>query len=156
MGNEKRSLVSKKMNTVIISGRLTADVELRYTQSGTAIGQFNIAVNRKWKDQSGELKEEVSFIGITTFGKQSETVAQYFKKGSPILVQGRLKQESWEDKQTQQKRSKTVVVMENFEFMEGKGNGQQSAPSARPPTADVPLTGSSPANPPVEEDDVPF
>ena len=120
------------MNRVILSGRITADIETRYTLSGSAVAQFNIATNRKWIDQSGELKEEVSFFGIVAFGKQAETVAQYFRKGSPILIDGRLKQESWEDKQTQQKRSKTVVIMENFEFMEGKRDGQDTKPASRP------------------------
>lgn len=140
------------MNRVILSGRITADIETRYTLSGSAVAQFNIATNRKWIDQSGELKEEVSFFGIVAFGKQAETVAQYFRKGSPILIDGRLKQESWEDKQTQQKRSKTVVIMENFEFMEGKRDGQE----ARPAVAEALKANEARTQPPIEEDDVPF
>ena len=136
------------MNLAIISGNITRDPELRYTATGTGVAEINVAVNEKWKDKNtGELKEEVSFIGVKVFGKQAETIAQYFKKGSPIMVQGKLKQESWEEKDTGKKRSKTVLVMERFEFMErggGKSEPRQSAPS------------STPAASPVEEDDVPF
>jgi single-strand DNA-binding protein len=143
------------MNSVILTGRLTADVELRYTPGGMAVGQFNVATSRKYK-QGDEWKEETSFIAVTTFGKQAENVAQYFKKGSPILVGGRLKQEKWTDAQTQKERSKTVVVMESFEFMEGKRDAgatpaarpaQQQRAAAPPPAA---------KNNEQEEDDVPF
>lgn len=145
------------MNTVILSGRLTADIELRYIQSGAAVAQFNVAVSRKYK-HNDEWKEEVSFIGVSVFGKQAETVAQYFKKGSPILVSGRLKQESWE--KDGKKQSKTIVVMEGFEFMSQKSEAHSSTvkpPPARPtqesPTATATPTSSAP---PPEEDDVPF
>src|ERR1044072_4610029 len=133
-----------------MSGNLPRNVETRFLPNGTAIGSFTIANNRKWNDKSsGEKKEEVSFIEVTVFGKQAEMVAQYFKKGSPILVTGRLKQDTWEDKQTQQKRSKIGIVMESFEFMGGKKDGstqEYSAPSSPRPAA----------APTDMEDDVPF
>jgi single-strand DNA-binding protein len=140
------------MNTVIITGNLTRDVETRFTPNGTAIGNVNIACNRKWKDPSGELKEEVSFFGVVIFGKQAETVAQYFKKGSPILILGRLKQESWSDKQTGEKKSKTVIVMESFEFMSGKRDGAPSSPAPSTPRPSTPAPKATAD----EEDDVPF
>jgi single-strand DNA-binding protein len=142
------------MNTVIITGNLTRDVETRFTPNGTAIGNVNIACNRKWKDPSGELKEEVSFFGVVIFGKQAETVAQYFKKGSPIMVQGRLKQESWDDKKTGEKRSKTVIVMESFEFMSGKREGASSPPT--PPQSPKVVTAGVPTGGETEDSDVPF
>ncbi len=148
-------------NKVILAGNLTRDPELRYTPSGTAIAKFGLAINRKWKDsQSGEMKEEVTFVDIDAFGKQAETIGQYLKKGRPILIEGRLKLDQWDDKQTQQKRSRLGVVLESFNFLDGgnreggdfSGGGSPSArPAARPPTS----TPSSAEGPP-EDDDVPF
>lgn len=138
------------MNTVILSGNLVRDPELRYTQSGSPIANLTVANNRKWKDQSGELKEEVSFIGVVAFGKQAEVISQHFKKGSKILVQGRLKQEQWEDKQTQKKQSKTVVTLESFEFFSsGQITNRETPPAGGPKREPLP-----PGTP--EDDDVPF
>ncbi|HVK59494.1 MAG TPA: single-stranded DNA-binding protein, partial [Candidatus Kapabacteria bacterium] len=82
-------------NKVILAGNLTRDPELRYTPSGTAIAKFGLALNRKWKDsQSGEMREEVTFVDVDAFGKQAELIGQYMKKGQPILVEGRLKMDS--------------------------------------------------------------
>lgn len=83
-------------NRVIIGGNLCADPELRYLPKGTAVCQFNVAVNRKWRDDSGQQKEEVAFIGVKAWAKQAETICQYLKKGRPILIEGRLTQESWD------------------------------------------------------------
>lgn len=155
-------------NKVILAGNLTRDPELRYTPSGTAIAKFGLALNRKWKDQSGELKEEVTFVDVDAFGKQAELIGQYLKKGQPLLVEGRLRTDSWEDKQTQQKRSRLGVVLEGMTFL-GTGGGREggdfgggssggAAPSARPSRpqqAAPPPAGSSEGMPP-EEDDVPF
>jgi single-strand DNA-binding protein len=157
-------------NKVILAGNLTRDPELRYTPSGTAIAKFGLAVNRKWKDQSGEMKEEVTFVDIDAFGKQAETIGNFLKKGRPILIEGRLKLDQWDDKQTQQKRSRLGVVLEAFTFLDsgnrgeggdfgGSGGGSQyggGAPSARPrsqPSAPPPANSGEM---PPEEDDVPF
>ena len=78
-------------NKVILAGNLTRDPELRYTPKGTAIANFGLAINRKWKSESGESKEEVTFVDVEAWDRQGEVIAQYFKKGSPILVEGRLK-----------------------------------------------------------------
>jgi single-strand DNA-binding protein len=156
-------------NKVILAGNLTRDPELRYTPSGTAIAKFGIAVNRKWRDsQSNELKEEVTFIDIDAFGKQAETIGQYLKKGRPILIEGRLRLDQWDDKQTQQKRSKLGVVLESFSFLDsgtregGDFGGSGGAPPPRPsppprttPPA-APSGGPDPEGMPAEEDDVPF
>lgn len=104
------------MNLVIIKGNTTRDVELRYLPNGTPVGQFAVAVNRKWKDNNGELREEVTFVDVECWGKTAETIAKFFGKGSPILVNGRLKQDTWDDKQTGQKRHRMKVVLNSFEF----------------------------------------
>ncbi|MGC4073594.1 MAG: single-stranded DNA-binding protein [Nibricoccus sp.] len=110
-------------NQVILVGNLTRDPELRVTPKGTAICQFGLAVNRQFKDESGQTRDETTFVDIEAWGKQGELVAKYLTKGSPALVQGRLKLDQWEDKQTQQKRSKLKVVLENVQFLSSRGAG---------------------------------
>jgi single-strand DNA-binding protein len=110
-------------NKVILMGNLTRDPELRYSNSGKAIGKIRIAVNREWKDKSGESKKETSFFDCTSFGKAAELISQYTEKGSPLLIDGRLKQESWETDQGE-KRSKIVVIIENFQFVGGRKSDQ--------------------------------
>lgn len=132
------------MNKVILMGRLTRDPEMRYTPSGTPVADFGLALNRKWKDAQGELKEEVTFVDVTAFGKQAETVSQYFRKGSRILIEARLKTESWEDKQSGQKRSKLGVVLESFNFVdsnvsEGGKSDQQPQTQQGSDRDDVPF-----------------
>ena len=87
-------------NKTILIGNLTRDPELRYTPSGTAIAKINLAINHKYRTQSGETREEVTFVEVDAFGQQAETIGQYVKKGRPLLVEGRLKMDQWEDKQT--------------------------------------------------------
>jgi single-strand DNA-binding protein len=150
-------------NKVILAGNLTRDPELRYTPKGTAIATFGLAINRKWKSETGETKEEVTFVDVDAFGRQAEVVAQYMKKGRPFLVEGRLKLDQWEDKNTHQKQSKLKVVLEGFSFIDTKGadGGVPSdAPRARPaaaPTAaaDAPAPAEPETSEP-EQDDVPF
>src|ERR1051326_6969901 len=86
-------------NKVILAGNLTRDPELRYTPKGTAIAKFGLAINRSWRTETGEMKEEVTFVDIDAFGKQAETIGKYFKKGRPMLMEGRLKLDQWDDKQ---------------------------------------------------------
>ena len=93
-------------NKVILAGNLTRDPELRYTPKGMAIAHLGMAVNRTWKTETGESKEEATFVDIDAFGRQAEVIAQYVKKGRPLLVEGRLKLDQWEDKNTHQKQSK--------------------------------------------------
>ncbi len=157
--------MAANFNKVILAGNLTRDPELRYTPKGTAIAGFGLAINRSWKDESGQTKEEVTFIDIEAFGRQAEVVGQYFKKGRPMLVEGRLKLDSWDDKQTGQKRSRLGVTLEGFQFVGSSG-------AARPDGAPAPAQASRPAAPaapapaptappadmeaPPSEDDVPF
>ena len=148
-------------NKVILVGNLTRDPELRYTPKGTAVAKIGLAVNRTWKSDTGEQKEEVTFVDVDAFGKQAEVIGQYMKKGRPILIEGRLRLDQWDDKQTGQKRSRLGVVMESFQFLgtgqrrEGGGGGGDYAPrqsSSSAPSAPA----AEPDGPAPEEDDVPF
>src|SRR5678810_245055 len=110
-------------NKVILMGNLTRDPQLKYLPSQTAVVEFGLACNRRYKTQSGEQKEEVTFVDCTAFGRTGEVINQYFTKGKPIFIEGRLKYDSWEDKQGGGKRSKITVVIENFQFVGGRDGG---------------------------------
>jgi single-strand DNA-binding protein len=147
-------------NKVILAGNLTRDPELRYTPKGTAVARLGLACNRKWKSETGEMKEEVTFVDVDAFGKTAETIGQYLKKGRPILIEGRLRYDTWEDKQSGQKKSKLSVVLENFQFLDsggGRGEGAAEAPRPRAAAGAAP-TAAEPADSdgPPESDDVPF
>jgi single-strand DNA-binding protein len=154
-------------NKVILAGNLTRDPELRYTPKGSAVVKFTLAINRTWKNEAGENKEEVSFVDVEAWGRQAEVIAQYMRKGRPFLVDGRLKQDTWEDKNTHQKQSKLKVVLEGFSFIDSKGPDSGAPPSPDAPRRPAAAPGAtSPAAKPsevpegeaptVEEDDVPF
>lgn len=139
------------LNKVTLAGKLTREPELRYLPKGTAVAKFSIACNRYWKDETGASKEEVAFIDCDAFGRTAENIGQYFKKGSPIYVEGRLKLDTWDDKASGQKRSKLGVVVDNFQFVGAKEQSEQ-------PPAATPRQPTAPKNdtPPAESDDVPF
>jgi single-strand DNA-binding protein len=150
-------------NKVILIGNLTRDPELRYTPKGTAIAEIGLAINRKWKSETGEAKEEVTFVDVAAFGRTAEVIGQYLKKGRPIMIEGRLKLDQWDDKTTGAKRSKLRVVCESFEFLDSgnRGEGEGTAPSA--PRAARPAAAAAPASAPESgdsepphDDDVPF
>ncbi len=153
-------------NKVILIGNLTRDPELRYTAKGTAIARIGLAVSRKWRNEAGEMQEETTFVDVDAFGRQAETIGQYLKKGRPIMIEGRLRLDQWEDKNTGQKRSKLGVVLEVFQFLDsgnrsGGGEGGQDAPASAP--AKSPGRVAQAAPPPPDdadalpsEDDVPF
>jgi single-strand DNA-binding protein len=149
-------------NKVILAGNLTRDPELRYTPKGTAVAAITLAVNRTWKSETGESKEEVSFVDVDVWGRQAEVIAQYMRKGRPLLVEGRLKQDTWEDKNTHQKQSKLKVVLESFSFIDSNRSEGGAPPSDAPrrPAAGAPASPAKPAETPEgegpEEDDVPF
>jgi len=145
-------------NKVILVGNLTRDPELRYTPKGTAIAKIGLAVNRKWKSETGELKEEVTFVDVDTFGRTAENVGQYMRKGRPILIEGRLRLDQWDDKQTGQKRSRLGVVAESVQFLGSPtgGEGSGAPPASRPAPAVASAPESADAEPPPEHDDVPF
>lgn len=151
-------------NKVILAGNLTRDPELRYTPKGTAVARITLAVNRVYTSgEGGEKKEEVSFVDVDVWGRQAEVISQYMKKGRPLLVEGRLKQDTWEDKNTKQKQSKLKVVLESFSFIDSNrgdsgGGGSAEAPRSRPApaAAGAPAPEGGEADAPPEGDDVPF
>ena len=122
-------------NKVILAGNLTRNPELRYTPKGTAIARIGLAINRTWKSETGEMKEEVTFVDVDAFGRQAEVIGQYMKKGRPFLMEGRLKLDQWEDKNTHQKQSKLRVVLEGFSFhrLQGSENSMPLRSSPCPP-----------------------
>ncbi len=137
-------------NKVILLGNLTRDPELRFTPKGQAVAKLGMAVNRSYKTEIGEVKEETTFVDIEAWGKQAELMGQYLRKGNPLFVEGRLRLDQWDDKNTGQKVSKLKVVMENFQFIGGprggeSGPGGPGGPGGPPPT---PSMGSAPANAP--------
>ncbi len=150
-------------NKVILVGNLTRDPELRFTSSGKAIAKIGLAVNRVWTTETGEKKEDVTFVDVDMFGRTAETVSQYMRKGSPILIEGRLRLDQWDDKQTGQKRSKLGVVAETVQFLgspRGGSGGESGAPApSRPrpaePAAAEPSGSEAEVHAP-SEDDVPF
>ena len=109
-------------NKVVLIGNLTRDPELRYTQSGSAIAKLGLAINRTFK-VNDEKREETTYVDVDAFGKQAEVIGKYFRKGRPIMVEGRLKTETWEDKNTGQSRSRLGVVLEAFQFLGDKQQG---------------------------------
>ncbi len=114
-------------NRVIIAGNVSRDIEVRTIGNGTSVADVSLAINSQWTDKnSKEKKEEVTFVECTLWGKTAELAGQYLKKGSPVLFEGSLKQESWEDKTSGQKRSKLKVVVENMQFLGDKGGGGQN------------------------------
>ena len=147
-------------NKVILAGNLTRDPELRYTPKGTAIAKFGLAINRNWTGEDGQKREEVTFVDIDAFGKQAEVIGQYLRKGRPVLIEGRLKLDQWDDKQTGQKRSRLGVVLEAFSFLDGgnrEGGAPSAAPAARPARAAANTPPSDPGtDEPPQGDDVPF
>src|SRR3954467_14436216 len=130
------------LNKVLLMGNLTRDPELRVTPKGTPICQFALAINRQFKMESGESREEVIFVDIEAWGKQGETIAKYCTKGRPLYVEGRLRLDQWEDKNTKEKRSRMKVVLEQFQFLGdsrgggGGGGGGGGAPAASEPGID--------------------
>jgi single-strand DNA-binding protein len=134
-------------NRVILAGNLTRDPELRYTPNGTAVAKFSIAVNRKYKEN-----EETSFFDIVYFGKPAEIIAEYMKKGRPLLVEGRLQQNRWETDDGQ-KRSKIEVVGENFQFLGGRDQDSSRSGSG---SGSGPGSSSGGDSPEFDDSDIPF
>ena len=160
-------------NKVILMGNLTRDPELRVTPGGLSICKLGLAVNRTYKDREGNRREDTTFVDVESFGQQAELLSKYMTKGRPIFIEGRLKFDSWENAEGE-KRSKLGVVLENFQFMGGRGEedgggssrggggGYQSEePRSAPPSRSSSASGSAPRRPAAPqnnetEDDVPF
>jgi single-strand DNA-binding protein len=147
-------------NKVILLGNLTRDPQLRYLPSNTAVCEFGLAVNRRWRDREGNQKEEVCFVDLSAFGRQGETINQYVTKGRSLLVEGHLRFDSWTG-QDGQRRSKLTVVVDNFQFVGGRGEGTGGPPgtddrvSAPAPRQSAPPDASQEPQPP-SGDDIPF
>jgi single-strand DNA-binding protein len=113
-------------NRVILLGNLTRDPQVRYTPGGTAVSEIGLAVNRTWFDQKTNSKrEEVTFVDVTLWGRQAEVAGEYLSKGRQVLIEGRLQLDSWEDKESGQKRSKLRVVCENMTMVGSRGDGSR-------------------------------
>lgn len=111
-------------NKVILVGNLTRDPQVRYTTGGTAVAEIGLAVSRQWFDkQSNQRKEETTFVDVTLWGRQAEVAGEYLAKGRSVLIEGRLQLDSWDDKETGQKRSKLRVVCENMTMLGGRNEG---------------------------------
>jgi single-strand DNA-binding protein len=116
-------IVGANFNKVILAGNLTRDPELRYTPSGTPVCELGLAVNDRRKNPNGEWVEETTFIDVTLWARQAEVAGEYLTKGSNVLIEGRLKFDQWEDKESGQKRSKLRVVGDRMQMLGGKGGG---------------------------------
>lgn len=158
---ERKESSMPSFNRIILAGNLTRDPELRYTPNGKAVCGCALAVNRKWKTEQGEERDEVTFVDFDSFGRTAEVMAQYLKKGRPLLIEGRLKQDTWTDKQSGQPRSKLKVVVESFTFLDsqqsqgGDGDGEARQPRQTPRARQQPADAASQPDAP-EDDDVPF
>ena len=131
-------------NKVLMMGNLTRDPELKRTSSDMAVAQIGIAVNRRYKDKTGEMREETTFVDCEAWGRTAETMTKYLSKGKPVFIEGRLKLDQWQDKDGNN-RSKLKIVIENFQFIDSRGNQTSSPPAGG---ATVPPTPA--------DDDIPF
>lgn len=148
-------------NKVILLGNLTRDPEVRYTPKGSAVCDIGLAVNRIYSTEAGEKREETTFVDVTLWGRTAEIAGEYLKKGRPVLIEGRLQLDTWDDKQSGQKRSKLKVVGEGLQLIGAKPGGsgevdeagasnyaKSSRPSAPPPPR--PAAGEP------DDDEIPF
>jgi single-strand DNA-binding protein len=132
------------LNKVMLIGRLTRDPQLKYLPSQMAVCEFGVAVGRKFKTSSGEQREETAFIDCALWGKGGEIFNQYMAKGKQVYLEGRLKLDTWEDKQGGGKRSKLSVVVEEFQFLDNRGSGQSNAPGGEQENAHPPASRPAP------------
>ena len=148
------------LNKVFLMGNLTRDPEVRYTPKGTAVTDLSIAINTVYRTQEGDEKEEVTYVDIVTWGRQAETCGQYLTKGAPILVEGRLQLDQWEDKDGQ-KKSRLRVRAERVQFLGKPRNaefreGTPQAKNSEKSVARQEKASSSAEEIPLEDDDIPF
>lgn len=148
------------LNRVLLIGNLTRDPEVRYTPKGTAVADIGIAVNRIYSGEDGEKKEEATFVDVTLWGRQAEVAQEYLKKGRQVFIEGRLQLDTWDDKQTGQKRSRLRVVAENMQMLgsRGESEGASSPTGSQRRATPPPAQRQSPKDPDLdaEPDDIPF
>ena len=142
------------LNKVQLAGRLTRDPEIRHTTSGTAITDISLAVSRFYKTEAGETRDETDFIDVTAFGRSAEIIQKHLHKGNPLFVEGRLKLDQWDDKQTGAKRSKLKVIAESMQFVGPRPQAQ--VPAVGQPVASAPAPARKSRGEDVEPDDIPF
>jgi single-strand DNA-binding protein len=153
------------VNKVILIGNVTRDPEVKFTPKGSAVTDIGLAINRTYTVDNGEKREEVTFVEVTFWGRQAETIGEYVKRGRSIYVEGRLQLDTWDDKQSGQKRSKLRVVGENFQFLGNRAGGAtggdddggggvaaEDRTAARKPAPRKP----APQTPSEPDDDIPF
>jgi single-strand DNA-binding protein len=141
-------------NKVILLGNLTRDPEVRYTPKGSAVCDLGVAVNRVYTTDSGEKREEVTFVDVVLWARLAEIAGEYLKKGRPVFIEGRLQMDTWDDKQTGQKRTKLRVVGESMQLLGSRPAGEDRQASAGSKTSAPPPKASAPAEP--DDDEIPF
>ncbi len=154
-------------NKVILVGNLTRDPEVRYTPKGSAVCDLALAVNRQYSLENGEKREEVTYVDVVLWARLAEIAGEYLKKGRPVLIEGRLQLDSWDDKQSGQKRSKLRVVGETMQLLgsrpgaassggeeEGMSSSAASRSSGSSRSSAPPPKSSAPSEP--DDDDIPF
>ena len=163
--------MAKSVNKVILIGNLGKDPEVKYTPQGTAVAKFSLATNERFKDKQGEWQDRTEWHNITCWARLAEIAGEYLKKGRTVYIEGSLRTDSWDDKQTGQKKSRLGVVAETVQFLgsptgAAPAGGDGGAPPSRParpapaPTAPAPAPAPAPepveGDGPPESDDVPF
>jgi single-strand DNA-binding protein len=145
-------------NKVILLGNLTRDPEVRYTPKGTAVTELGMAVNRVYTAENGEKREETTFVDVTLWGRTAEIAGEYLKKGRPVLIEGRLQLDTWDDKQSGQKRSKLKVIGEGLQLLGGRpgggGGGDDEGGSRSSSRPALPPKAAAPSEP--DDDEIPF
>ena len=141
------------LNKVLLLGNVTRDPEVRYTPKGSAVCDLGVAVNRSYTTDSGEKREEVTFVDVTLWGRTAEVASEYLKKGRPVFVEGRLQMDTWDDKQTGQKRTRLRVVADNMQLLGGRPPGGAEPPGDSRQTSAPPKKSES-SEP--DEDEIPF
>ena len=141
------------LNKVQLAGRLTRDPEIKHTTSGTAIADISLAVSRFYKTEADETRDETDFIDVTAFGRSAEIIQKHLHKGNPLFVEGRLKLDQWDDKQTGAKRSKLKVIAESMQFVGPRSQAQVLAVGQ--PAAPAPAPAQK-SREDVEPGDIPF
>ena len=148
-------------NKVILLGNLTRDPEVRYTPKGTAVTELGMAVNRVYTAENGEKREETTFVDVTLWGRTAEIAGEYLQKGRPVFIEGRLQLDTWDDKQSGQKRSKLKVVGEGLQLLGGRpggggggGGGEEDSSGGSRPSRPAPPPKAGPSEP--DDDEIPF
>ncbi len=141
----------KGFSKAIIMGNLTRDPETRTTATGMSVTSFSVAINRTYRGTDGDMKDDVSYIDCSAWGKPGETIAKYLRRGSAILLSGRLSQHTWDDKDSGAKRSRTEITVEDFNFVGGREDGEYGGMPEMPAKS----AGKKPASKAAQEDVLP-